>query len=453
MQSEEAFSIVPEKGKQEEETLWQRYGAERGVWSERMLVALENGVKGNQWFSLIDKVYADKTLELAWEKVKSNAGSCGIDGITVSHFSKDSQSRLLAVKEQLRKGEYQPSAAKREWIPKPGSAEKRPLGIPIVKDRVVEAALKMVIEPIFEREFASQSYGFRPGRSCKDALGRVEKLLKSGYTQVMDVDIKGYFDSIPHEKLMERVAERIADGRVLQLIDQMLKRGIMEEINKWEPTEEGTPQGGVISPLLANIYLNPLDWKLSETGIEMVRYADDIVVLCKSREEATKAKELVKNWMEENGLKLHPEKTRMVNMDEPGEYIDFLGYRFRRTNKGRLARLVRPKSLKRLRGKLKELTKRTNGNSMEAIIKRINRVTKGWFNYFKQANAAEHLKIDEWLRGRLRTILKRRDHREGRAGGRDHPRWPNRYFEQLGYFSLKTARDLLKTNLRHGVTC
>jgi len=251
MGSEERSPIVPEKGKQGEEALWQRHGAERGVWSERMLEALETGIKGNRWFSLIDKVYADRTLELAWEKVRANAGSCGIDRVTVALFGKDSKSRLLAVKEQLRKGEYQPRPAKRVWIPKAGNGQMRPLGIPIVKDRIVEAAVKMVIEPIFEREFASQSYGFRPGRGCKEALRQVEGLLKSGYTHVLDVDIKGYFDSIPHEKLMARTGERIADGRVLKLIESMLKRGVLEEMKGWQPSEKGTPQGGVISPLLA----------------------------------------------------------------------------------------------------------------------------------------------------------------------------------------------------------
>lgn len=415
--------------------------------------ALETGIKGNRWFSLIDKVYADKTLELAWEKVRANAGSCGIDRITVAHFGKDSKSRLLAVKEQIRKGEYQPSPAKRVWIPKSGSAQMRPLGIPNVKDRIVEAAVKMVIEPIFEREFAAQSYGFRPGRGCKDALRRVEGLLKSGHTHVLDVDIKGYFDSIPHEKLMERTEERIADGRVLQLVESMLKRGVLEEMKGWQPSEEGTPQGGVISPLLANIYLNPLDWKLSGLGIEAVRYADDIVVLCQRKEEAEKAKEAVEAWMEESGLKLHPEKTRMVDMSKPDGSFDFLGYRFKRSRRGRLIRLVRPQSVQKLKEKLRGLTKRNNGHCMEAIIQKINPILRGWFNYFKQACQTQHQELDKWIRGRLRSILRRRQRRKGKANGLDHQRWPNRYFEALGYYSLKSARERLTTNLRNGVTC
>ncbi len=222
-----------------------------------MLAALERGLKGNKWFSLIDKVASERTLGLAWEKVRSNAGACGVDGITVGKFAKDSQSRLLAVNEQLKRNSYQPKPVKRVWIDKPGSAEKRPLGIPTVTDRVVQAAVRMVIEPIFENRFAEHSYGFRPGRGCKDALRRVEKLLRAGNTHVVDVDIKGYFDAIPHDRLMALVREHIADGRVLGLIEGFLKQGVIEETN-WqaakeeslEQAREGTPQGGVICRMI-----------------------------------------------------------------------------------------------------------------------------------------------------------------------------------------------------------
>ncbi len=228
-QSEAISPAVPAAGKQGEEDLWQRHKAERGVWSGKMLMALERGVKGNVWFSLSDKVYADWTLALAWDKVQSNAGACGVDGMSIGHFAKDSQSRLLAVKEHLKEGTYEPLPVKRVMIPKPGSHERRPLGIPAVRDRVVQTAVRMVIEPIFEREFAAHSYGFRPGRGCKDALRRVDELLQSGLVHVVDVDIKGYFDSIPHGKLMALVRERVADGRVLKLIEAFLKQGVMEE--------------------------------------------------------------------------------------------------------------------------------------------------------------------------------------------------------------------------------
>lgn len=210
-----------------------------------MLIALEKGVKGNKWFSLIDKVASDRTLGMAWEKLKSNAGSCGVDGATVGFFAKDSEARLLAVKERIQEGTCQPKPIRRVHIPKAGSSEKRPLGIPAVIDRVVQSAVKMVIEPIFEREFAANSYGFRPGCGFKDALREVERRLREGECHVVDVDIKGYFDNIPHDALMELVKERVADGKVLGLIEAFLKQGVLEEGIITDPLS-GSPQGGII---------------------------------------------------------------------------------------------------------------------------------------------------------------------------------------------------------------
>ena len=253
-----------------------------------MLIALERGIKGNKWFSLMDKVVSARTLGMAWQKVQTNAGACGVDCITVRHFSKDSQNRLLAVNEQLREGRYQPKPIRRVHIPKPGSSEKRPLGIPTVTDRVVQSALKLVIEPIFEREFAASSYGFRPGRGCKDALREVERLLQQGTGHVVYVDIKGYFDNIAHQALLRLVEERIADGKVLGLIEAFLKQGVLEEGIITDPLT-GSPQGGIISPMLANIYLNPLDWLLESLGLHSVRYADDIVVLASDAKTAIHA--------------------------------------------------------------------------------------------------------------------------------------------------------------------
>ena len=450
MNRDPTSASVPSGGKQAEEDLWQRHGAERGVWSESMLAALERGLKGNKWFSLIDKVRAMGTLELAWEKVKSNAGACGVDGITVAHFGKDSQIRLLAVKEHLTGGTYQPKPAKRVWIPKPGSAEKRPLGIPTVTDRVVEAAVKMVIEPIFESRFHPHSYGFRPGRGGKDALRRVDELLKAGKLHVVDVDIKGYFDSIPQDRLMALVRERIADGKVLGLVQTFLERGVLEE-EHWTATEEGTPQGGVISPLLANIYLDPLDWKMSGLGFEMARYADDMVVLCSSPEEAESALQELRNWMGEAGLTLHPEKTRVVDMGQAGSHFDFLGYRFHRTKRGRLARLVRPKSLRKLRDSIRAKTLRTNGKCMRAIAADVNRTLRGWYAYFKHVNTYHMGEIDGWIRGRLRAIQRKRKGGRGRGRGHDHFKWPNRYFTDQGLFCLLDALRKEIASLRNGV--
>jgi RNA-directed DNA polymerase len=452
MRREEPSESVPERDKQAEEDLWQRHKAERGVWSEPMLAALERGLKGNKWFSLIDKVRAARTLELAWEKVRANAGACGVDGITISRFAKDSQSRLLAVNEQLKRGTYQPKPVKRVWIDKPGSAEKRPLGIPTVTDRVVQAAVRMVIEPIFEHRFAKHSYGFRPGRGCKDALRRVEELLHAGHTHVVDVDIKGYFDTIPHDRLMALVREHVADGRVLGLIEGFLKQGVIEGTDWHEAKEEGTPQGGVISPLLANIYLDPLDWRMAQSGYEMVRYADDMVVLCRSQEEAEVALSKLREWMGGAGLTLHPDKTRMVDMSQADSHIDFLGYRFKRSRPGRIIRLVRPKSLRKLRETIKPKTRRTNGKSMEAIVYDLNRTLKGWFGYFKHVHPSELGETDQWLRMRLRSILRKRQGGRGRGRGQDHHRWPNRYFTGLGLFCLLDAKVTGIASLRQGAT-
>lgn len=438
-------------GKQDEEVLWRRHKAQRGVWSEKMLMALERGIKGGVWFSLIDKVCAERTLQLAWEQVQSNAGACGVDGMTVGHFAKDSQNRLLVVNEHLKRGTYQPKPVKRVYIPKPGSSEKRPLGVPTVTDRIVQAAVKMVVEPIFEREFAEHSYGFRPGRSCKDALRRVDELLQSGTVHVVDVDIKGYFDSIPHQRLMELVGERIADGRVLGLIGSFLKQRIMEPLGWSEPEEreEGTPQGGVISPLLANIYLNPLDHLMSQSGHEMVRYADDMVILCHSAAAAQSALATLREWAAQAGLELHPQKTKTVDMGQPKAHFDFLGYRFwHGKTSGRIRRFIRPKSEKKFREAIKPLTRRTSGQSMSAIVRLLRPRLAGFYNYFKHARASALAEMDRWIRARLRSILRKRAGRRGKGRGLDHHRWPNRYFAKLGLFNLEAAQKLELMSLR-----
>ena len=237
-------------------------------------LALEAGVKGGKWFALMDKVYSGKNLKAAWEKVKANKGAAGIDRQSIEAFQANEGKYLEELQESLRENRYEANPVKRVWIPKLGSKEKRPLGIPVVKDRIVQTALRNVLEPIFEKTFAEHSYGFRPGRGCKDALRKVETLLKTGKTWVVDADIKSYFDTISHDKLMQDIKEQVADGRVLELIEGYLKQGVIDGLDQWEP-EKGTPQGAVISPLLANIYLNRTDHDMSSAGYEMLRYADD----------------------------------------------------------------------------------------------------------------------------------------------------------------------------------
>lgn len=426
-------ATVPQRDKQAGEVPARVAGAEPGVWTERMLMALARGLKGNQWFSLIDKVYAERTLELAWAKVRSNAGGSGVDNITIARFAKDCPRGLLDLKEQLRKASYQPRPVKRVWIPKPGTKEKRPLGIPTVRDRIVQTALRLVIEPIFEHRFAEHSYGFRPGRGCKDALRRVQTLLDEGYTWIVDADLKAYFDTIPKDRLMSRVEERIADTRVLTLIRSYLDQGVMEELTLHDPTERGTPQGAVISPLLSNIYLDPLDHHLAAHGVQMVRYADDFVLLCRSEDEAKAALAHVQAWVSENDLTLHPEKTHIVDATQPGGF-DFLGYHFERGYKW-----PRRKATDRLKDKVRELTPRTSGKSMEETITKLNDTLRGWFGYFQDSHRTTFPKLDSYIRGRLRSILRKRAGKEGRGRGTDHHRWQNHYFTGLGLFSLTQA--------------
>src|SRR5215213_8892528 len=291
-----------------------------------MLEALERGVRGGKWHSLYDKVYGLSNLKAAWRRVEANRGGGGVDRMSVTDFAEDAEARLEKLSEALRSGTYRPQPVKRTYIPKPGSREKRPLGIPTILDRIVQTALRNVIEPIFEREFEPSSYGFRPGLGCHDALEEIERLLGAGLMHVVDVDLRKYFDTISHRGLMNEVAKRVADGRVLDLIEAYLHQGVLEEMKLWMP-EKGTPQGAVISPLLANVYLHPVDTAMRQAGFKLVRYADDMVVLCRTREEAEAALVKLGELLEERGLQLHPDKTRIAHlMERPG--FQFLGYVF-----------------------------------------------------------------------------------------------------------------------------
>src|SRR6202046_5262706 len=268
--------------------------AEATVWTKRMLSALVNGVKGGKWYALMDKVFAPDTLAAAWTKVRSNKGAAGVDGQSIERFEARAGLYLAELSAALREGSYYPQAVKRVEIAK-GDGRTRPLGIPTVKDRIVQQAVRLVIEPIFESGFCDGSYGFRPERGCHDALREVDRWLKAGYTHVVDADLRSYFDTIPHDRLMARVEERISDGRVLDLIHGWTKADILKGLERWTPTV-GSPQGAVISPLLANIYLTPLDRLMAEHGYPMVRYADDFVILTRSHAEAEAALALVGAW-------------------------------------------------------------------------------------------------------------------------------------------------------------
>jgi len=372
--------------------------AEASIWTERMVSALGNGVKGGKWFSLVDKAIRPTTLEIAWRKVERNKGAAGVDGQSVERFAAVADRYLTELHEDLKNGSYRPSPVKRVSIPK-GGGQTRPLGIPTVKDRIVQTALKMTIEPVFEVQFRQGSYGFRPGRGCKDALREVDRLLKEGYTHVVDADLKSYFDTIPHDRLMARVGETISDGRVLKLIDGFLKQEIMSDMARWQPTT-GTPQGAVLSPLLANIYLHPLDLLMEQNGRRMVRYADDFVILCRTEDEAEAALREIGAWTAANGLTLHPDKTRVADSRQPGQGFEFLGYRFEAGH-----RFVRKKSLKAFKDKVRAKTKRSRGDSLARIIADLNPALRGWFGYFKHATPTLFRNLDRFVRRRLRAVL------------------------------------------------
>ena len=396
-----------------------------------MLKALSQGVRGGRWHTLIDKVYQPMNLLLASISVLDNKGAAGVDHQTVENFQAQHLDELRRLEEDLRTESYRPQAVRRVWIPKPGSTEKRPLGIPTVRDRVVQTALLHVLEPIFDVTFAEHSYGFRHGRGCHHALERIETLLQQGYVYIVDADLKSYFDTIPKERLLARVREKVSDSRVLRLLTMFLDQGVMDGLEEWTP-EKGTPQGAVISPLLANIYLNPLDHLVAEAGFAMVRYADDFVILCRTREDADRALARVRNWVEENGLTLHPTKTKIVDARTDG--FDFLGYTFR----GSL-RLPREKSLAKLKDTIRAKTRRTHGHSLTWTIRSLRATLQGWFGYFRHCHWHVYASLDGWIRGRLRSILRKRAGRRGRGRGADHHRWPNAYFTDQGLYNLSAA--------------
>jgi RNA-directed DNA polymerase len=307
---------------------------------------------------------------------------------------------------------------------------------------VVQTALRLVLEPIFERAFADHSYGFRPGRGCRDALRRVDGLLAQGYGYVVDADLKSYFDTIPHAALMALVKQRVSDGRILGLIEAFLTQGVLDGTSLWAP-ETGTPQGAVISPLLSNIYLDSLDHLMASHGYAMTRYADDFVVQCRTKAEADRAMALVAAWVDQAGLTLHPDKTRIVDATEAGGF-DFLGYHFERGY-----RWPSTKSLGKIKDTIRSQTPRQSGQSLLAIIGDVNRRLMGWFEYFKHSHRTPFPPLDQMIRRRLRRILrkrlgrkKRRRHRYGHGRGHDNQRWPNAFFAKHGLISLVSTHAL-----------
>ena len=403
--------------------------AEALIWTDTMLIALENGVKGGKWFSLIDKAYRGKVLESAWQKVRANRGSAGIDRVTITMFEKQKDKYLKEIEHELKMGTYQPKAVKRVYIPK-GQGKMRPLGIPSVKDRLAQQAIKMAIEPIFEKEFLEMSYGFRPNRGAHMAIEEVSRLIKDGYTWVVDADLQAYFDSIPHEKLMAKVERRISDGRVKELLAMWLKQEVMEECKNWAPTK-GAPQGGVISPLLSNIYLHDLDVTVTEAGYKMIRYADDFVILTRNREEAEAALKIVQAWTVEHELVLHPEKTHLGDCMVVGQGFEFLGYRFEAGTSW-----VRRKSIQKFRDRIRQETSKVCGKAIETVISKLNPILKGWSNYFKNVTKYTLGTFDSFVRRRLRAIIERQNKKRSFGAGWSNQRIPNKFFANKGLFNM-----------------
>jgi RNA-directed DNA polymerase len=405
--------------------------AQPAVWTERMLATLlENKVRGGKWHTLYDKVMSRQNLYLSAMKVTGKKGAAGVDRQTVDEFLEQRWPELDQLQQELMDESYRPYPVRRVEIPKPGSNEKRPLGIPTVRDRVVQTALVHVLEPIFDHTFHERSFGFRHQRGCPDALRCVERLLNDGYVWVVDADLKGYFDTIPKDRLLQLVKQKVSDSAVLRLVEKYLEQEIMAELKTWTP-ESGVPQGAVLSPMLSNVYLNPLDHLMAEKGFQMVRYADDFVILCRSQFEAEAALEEVRAWVDEVGLTLHPEKTHIVDSREKS--FGFLGYSFR----GRF-RFPRAKSHRKVVDRIREFTPRKSGESIECTIDRINRSMKGWFTYFRHCFWNVFDAYDEMIRKRLRNMLVKRNRLNPKRLPRNQ-RWPNTYFSELGLYSLREA--------------
>jgi RNA-directed DNA polymerase len=392
---------------------------------------LQNKVRGGKWHALIDKVYAELNLYTAARKVTAKEKAAGVDGQSCEAFEEHLLVETRQLCEQLKGQTYRPSAVRRVHIPKPGRPnETRPLGIPTVRDRVVQRAIVSVIEPILDHQFHERSFGFRQGHGAHDALRIVEQKIQEGYVYVVDADLKGYFDTIPKDRLLKLIKEHISDSRMLNLIKLFLDQSILEELREWTPIA-GVPQGAVLSPVLSNLYLNPLDHEMAEHGFEMVRYADDFVVLCRSEFEAEVALQVITEWVEQAGLTLHPTKTKIV--DSRSKSFAFLGYSFRGDKI-----YPRRESLAKMKARIKELTPRKRPGSIKSIAKELNRVLIGWFSYFRHCRWTIFKDLDTKIRSRLRRLLLKR-HRKNPKRLTRQQRWPNDYFAKAGLYSLREA--------------